>query len=662
MLAGRRVTLRSAARWNSGGSMTQMRIAMAAAAMMTASTACVVTPQTPPRPPPHLLSTTEACSRLTQFGDRSLDSECFRRAREGDCEAMSAMLGSTERFTYQLSLDTLGHYFEVKELLRRCKAGSEQRQAASDSFWTYWACTGHTYPDIPRSDCIDRAHAGHLIAVFTFLHPSNGENRVLRSLAESDMKTRPSSRERLGKAFAVYWKCRSSAPEQECLQLAQAGEPVAVEGMRVRARASSRDIEAFRWTAALVRTGDIRDIDAVLETFDAGGVVPRNEPRLREAIEIGASQGHMPSILAKAAYVQDVDPSSSRELYLKAAKGDNCFAQALLGASYLNGIFTEVNEAKAYFWWALSMRQRERAYTGRMPPYLGDRLAEAYGRQLTSLDAKYAFTCGGGAFRVPAFVELESKAFAQEVKELLSLWTPGVGAPEQLERYTDRTLEPVPMIARTALSLTPRAASQWRPYSLARSFTFAEEVRAEAVYERVAKSVYVVIAGPSRRALVTRDGVAQGSAVALDNATLVTNCHIIEGRPDIRVVADGRLFAARVVAADVDADTCILGTSGVQLSPVIGIRRSNAVRVGEEVYAIGSPRGFTNSMSKGIVSQIRAAASRRLLQTTAQISGGSSGGGLFDRYGNLVGITTFKIRDAEGLNFAIAIEEFLDSH
>ena len=83
------------------------------------------------------------------------------------------------------------------------------------------------------------------------------------------------------------------------------------------------------------------------------------------------------------------------------------------------------------------------------------------------------------------------------------------------------------------------------------------------------------------------------------------------------------------------------------------------MRVGEPVYAIGSPRGFTNSLSAGLLSQLRTEGSRRMLQTTAQISAGSSGGGLFDRFGNLIGITTLKIEDSEGLNFAISVDEFL---
>jgi S1-C subfamily serine protease len=64
------------------------------------------------------------------------------------------------------------------------------------------------------------------------------------------------------------------------------------------------------------------------------------------------------------------------------------------------------------------------------------------------------------------------------------------------------------------------------------------------------------------------------------------------------------------------------------------------------------------TLAEGIVSSKRAKDDERLFQTSAPISRGSSGGGLFDAHGNLVGITTFMIKDAQNLNFAIAAEEF----
>ncbi len=96
-----------------------------------------------------------------------------------------------------------------------------------------------------------------------------------------------------------------------------------------------------------------------------------------------------------------------------------------------------------------------------------------------------------------------------------------------------------------------------------------------------------------------------------------------------------------------------------QFSPVPRIRSFDSLKVGETVIAIGAPSGFSNTLSTGIVSQLRVLDGQKLVQTTAAISGGSSGGGLFDDKGNLIGITTFKIRDAESLNFAISIDEYL---
>jgi len=96
-----------------------------------------------------------------------------------------------------------------------------------------------------------------------------------------------------------------------------------------------------------------------------------------------------------------------------------------------------------------------------------------------------------------------------------------------------------------------------------------------------------------------------------------------------------------------------------QFSPVQHIRSFDSLQIGEPVITIGSPGGFSNTLSNGIISQLRLLDGQKLVQTTAAISGGSSGGGLFDAKGNLIGITTFKIRDAESLNFAISIDEYL---
>jgi len=80
--------------------------------------------------------------------------------------------------------------------------------------------------------------------------------------------------------------------------------------------------------------------------------------------------------------------------------------------------------------------------------------------------------------------------------------------------------------------------------------------------------------------------------------------------------------------------------------------------VGEPVYTIGSPSGLENTLGEGIVSGLRNKKGMKYIQTSAPISPGSSGGGLFDIYGNLVGITTFLLEDAQNLNFALSADAF----
>jgi S1-C subfamily serine protease len=75
--------------------------------------------------------------------------------------------------------------------------------------------------------------------------------------------------------------------------------------------------------------------------------------------------------------------------------------------------------------------------------------------------------------------------------------------------------------------------------------------------------------------------------------------------------------------------------------------------VGERVYAIGAPEGLELTISEGLVSGLREYENVRVIQTSAAISHGSSGGGLFDVNGRLIGITTFSLKEGQNLNFAL---------
>jgi len=85
----------------------------------------------------------------------------------------------------------------------------------------------------------------------------------------------------------------------------------------------------------------------------------------------------------------------------------------------------------------------------------------------------------------------------------------------------------------------------------------------------------------------------------------------------------------------------------------VEIRASSKLATGEPVYAIGSPEGLELTFSEGVISALRDTEGVRMVQTSAAISPGSSGGGFFDAQANLVGITTFYLKEGQSLNFAL---------
>ncbi len=114
--------------------------------------------------------------------------------------------------------------------------------------------------------------------------------------------------------------------------------------------------------------------------------------------------------------------------------------------------------------------------------------------------------------------------------------------------------------------------------------------------------------------------------------------------------------AVAVFGIDPQKDLALIKVAGARF-PVAELRDGeDDTPIGERVYAIGAPKGLELTMSEGIVSGKRnSPGGYRLIQTSAALSSGSSGGGLFDDAGRLVGITTSKIDDGENLNFAIPI-------
>jgi len=189
-----------------------------------------------------------------------------------------------------------------------------------------------------------------------------------------------------------------------------------------------------------------------------------------------------------------------------------------------------------------------------------------------------------------------------------------------------------------------------------------------AIYDRVSPAV-VSIASVAINPYQTVDRVSRavGSGVILDASGLVlTNSHVIFGRQAITVTLDdGTTVPGRMIGADPVFDVAILRIPPPSTGtlPVAVPGSSARLRVGEEVLAIGNPLGFDQTLTRGVVSAINRllpdtpfSLMEPMIQTDAAINPGNSGGPLLNRCGEIVGITTALMPDAQNIGFAIPID------
>jgi len=188
---------------------------------------------------------------------------------------------------------------------------------------------------------------------------------------------------------------------------------------------------------------------------------------------------------------------------------------------------------------------------------------------------------------------------------------------------------------------------------------------ARLVTERIAPSPFDELFGdtliPRYRRRIER---SLGSGVIIDEqGHIVTNQHVIANADQIRVqLADGRTAEASVVGRDPDTDLAVLQIKLRNL-PVMPLGRSDRLKVGDVVLAIGDPLGLSQTVTHGIVSatsrqQLGIATLEDFIQTDAPINFGNSGGALIDTNGELVGINTAivaKSLGVEGIGFAIPV-------
>lgn len=188
---------------------------------------------------------------------------------------------------------------------------------------------------------------------------------------------------------------------------------------------------------------------------------------------------------------------------------------------------------------------------------------------------------------------------------------------------------------------------------IAASLCFANEAIANTPQE-IAKRT-----SPSVVLLVMEDAhgqpIAMGSGFVVREGVVATNMHVIDGaaRGYARLVSDRNKHDIQGIAAmDGARDIVLLAVESLQAA-ALPVGDSGNASVGDTVYAIGNPRGLEGTFSAGIISSVREVGDDYLLQITAPISPGSSGGPVVNTTGDVIGIAVATFRGGQNLNFAI---------
>lgn len=165
-----------------------------------------------------------------------------------------------------------------------------------------------------------------------------------------------------------------------------------------------------------------------------------------------------------------------------------------------------------------------------------------------------------------------------------------------------------------------------------------------------------------RNAVVTLETAAgSGSGFFIDkNGHLLTNAHVVNGAKYARLkLQNGDKAVAEVLKVNAQIDVALLKTALTD-GDALALRSGAPLEVGSDVYAIGSPLGvLNNSMTRGVLSADRVLQGRRVLQSDAAVTFGSSGGPLLDADGRVIAITRGGVESGKGFNFFIPIEEAL---
>ncbi|MEE9213479.1 MAG: trypsin-like peptidase domain-containing protein [Thermodesulfobacteriota bacterium] len=391
---------------------------------------------------------------------------------------------------------------------------------------------------------------------------------------------------------------------------------------------------AIQWYKKAADLGHKEALKKVYNGYKYGTNMPQNFSEAERYLIKASNFGCEWAMLEVAKQAEDGNPEKALELYFKLASKNNCLAQRRLSELYIEGDIVPQDLCKSYFWLLLVLvDQYERC---------GGFGSSSYSKVLIDKNL------------TPKDIEL--------VQNAASNWQLGQMPPTLPLVQAEQKKAPSPIKVEQPnlirVSKVKHKPIEWSPVEIELSMQLKRNLTSTGLYNLVNPSIWVVVSATTSENLNAMNNISLGSAVAISKNMLLTNYHVIKKRPYVIIRHGDLISQASIYVGDKETDRCVLLVKNIELEPVKGFREYDTLAVGESVYSVGSPQGLENSLGQGIVSGKRELGRQKIIQTTAHISPGSSGGGLFDSSGNLIGITTFKISDSEGLNFAIPIESF----
>lgn len=231
--------------------------------------------------------------------------------------------------------------------------------------------------------------------------------------------------------------------------------------------------------------------------------------------------------------------------------------------------------------------------------------------------------------------------------------------PQFESKKTAPTPQPQPPSPRRPVDLA-HPTRQSRPAPAPTPPTGTKDGRRELSYEELAELspsvVLITVHSPSGTAAGSGSGIAVGR-----NGYILTNFHVVSGGAfcTVRLENDDNEYPAEVIKYHAENDLALIRI-GRQLSPLKIYSGSAPLKRGQRVVAVGSPLGLFNSVSDGIISGFRIIGDRNMIQFTAPVSHGSSGGAVLNMFGEVIGICTAGIEGGQNINLAVGCKEITD--